>query len=203
MKIIVILSLALIAFTAAKAQVYKTDSTTINKFTLAAGLSQPVILKGYNIAGAFFTKRFTFEWSHGWSLNPPLRDEQVEQNMEFEVKWTTGPGFGYRITKSFDVRLEFKAHNYDVNFKNENLKINYTGFTIGPGAYYRIYPFRKGVLRGLLIEPNIRWWPLVGSTLSDNEYKYTDINGVEQTHQAINSDIIYNMNIAWTFGRGR
>jgi hypothetical protein len=201
MKKIVILSLLLIVCAAVKAQFRKIDSTTVNKFTLAAGLSQPIILKGYNIAGAYFTKNFTFEWSHGWSLNPPLDDEQKEQNLEFTVKWTTGPGFGYRISKSLDVRLEFKAHRYEVNFKNEQVKINYTGFTIGPGMYYRIYPFKKGILRGLLIEPNIRWWPLVGSTLNNNEYKYTDANAVTQTHKAINSNFIYNMNIAWTFRR--
>jgi hypothetical protein len=178
----------------------KKEFANSNKFTLAAGLSQPLALKGYNIAGAYFTKRLTFEWSHGWSLNPPLSDEQKADNLEFEITWTTGPGIGYRITQALDVRAEFKAHHYEVSFKSANAQTSYTTFTIGPGFYYRIYPFKKGALRGLLIEPNVRYWPLVGSTLTDNQYAYSE-GGTSKVHDVITNPFIFNCNIAWTFGR--
>jgi hypothetical protein len=201
MKVALFTAALALASTSAQAQLTKINPNTVGKFTLAAGLSQPLILKGYNIAGAYFTERVTFEWSHGWSLNPPLSDAQKKQNLEFEVEWTTGPGIGYRLTNALDTRLELKAHHYAVDFNNENAKIEYTTYTVGAGAYYRIYPFKKGILRGLLIEPNLRWWPMVGSTLSGGEYRYTDAAGLPQAHKPIRSDFIYNMNIAWTFGR--
>lgn len=179
----------------------KKEFPNSNKFTLAAGLSQPLLLKGYNLAGAYFMNRITLEWSHGWSLNPPLSDEQKEDNMEFEVNWTTGPGVGYRIFPALDVRAEFKAHHYTVMYTEIDLIREYTTYTIGAGAYYRIYPFKKGALRGLLIEPNIRFWPLVGSSVDNNEFSYTDENGITKTHEVITSPFIVNCNIAWTFGR--
>lgn len=166
-------------------------------FAIVFGLSQPIIFDGFNLAISHKTKKLTFEYSHGLGLKIPesLKGDELEsQSADLEVVWTTGPGVGYNWFKNFDTRLEFKAHKNRVRFFDE-INTDYITYNIGVGAYYRIFPFKK---LGLVVEPSIRYWPLIGSTLEDDEFIY-QFNGVNYTHVAENQDFIINVSIGWKF----
>lgn len=170
-----------------------------NKWTLEAGLAQPVLMKGVNIAGTYFTKKFTFEYSHGMFLNIDgtlLKDKNIKS---VYVPYTTGLGVGYRLTRYLDIRAEAKAHKFEAQV-NEHQKISYHNFDLGAGAYYRIYPFGKSTTwaKGILIEPSVRYWQHVRSTLKDNQ-TYVSDDGQQHTLKPYNFGFFGNVSVGYTF----
>ena len=118
------------------------DNSFTGRWTLAAGLTQPVLLGGVNIAGTYFANKLSFEYSHGMFLHlngSALKDKKVKS---IYVPFSTGFGMGYRFTQFFDIRGEVKVHRFEPQL-NSYQKISYINFDLGVGAYYRIYPFRK------------------------------------------------------------
>ena len=134
-------------------------------------------------------------------LKAPYKDELISLKSPF----STGAGFGPRLFANkiigVDFRLEAKVHKYEAQL-TEELEIEYHNFDLGSGLYTQIRPFgkKKGVLKGIVIEPSIRYWANVSSTLEEN---YTYVNGDQEpiTHEPYPLNFFMNLSIGYSFGR--
>jgi len=170
------------------------------QFSVMAGLSQWLLFRGGNLALEYKTGRFAFEVSHGQGLDLnqvggfALSSAERDAGTLVRVPWTTGFGVGYRITENLHLLLEVKAHHYEVRAAGGANAVNYTTFSIGPGAFYSIY-----LTKHLFLEPNLRFWPNVGSTLSDNRTTLTRCDGSSYEHQAHDFGFFGNVNLGYSF----
>ncbi len=174
-----------------------------DKFSLGTDLVQPFLLGGFNINASYTTERLIFDYSHGFSLSIKeslQSDEQKSLEATIEVPWTTGPGFGYRITKNLDARVDFKIHKTDINLLNGFKKFSYFEYTAGPGVFYRFY-FGKKSNFGL--EVSIRQWFNLGNDLKedvDNVLTFDDSNGQERRFETnVSSGFGANIALIYTF----
>lgn len=183
--------------------------------SLVFGLNQPLVTKGFNFEVDYWTKKFVFDYSHGFGLeftDNLITKEAKDQHLSFNITNSVGFGLGYRFTEKFNLRFEPKMHvwemYYDDAFKSSAGRIKkYTTYTLGLGAYYRWTPFEKkqNALRGLTVVPNVRWWPNVGSSLKDNKYTYfNERTQRTETHNAnnigvSNSPFFINVSVGYTF----
>jgi hypothetical protein len=185
-----------------------------NKFSVLAGLIQPLALRGGNIEVNYTTKRMIFDYSHGFNLKPPSAGNFKTQHVELKLPVTTGFGIGYRITSFLDIRFEPKLHSFEVYHKGDEKTVankikDYKTFTLGAGMYYRYFPFRNNtntVMQGITTTASVRWWPNVGSTLSKDEFSYDNkLSGKKETLKAANiglgnTPLVINLGIGYTFG---
>ena len=174
--------------------------TLQRKFSVMAGLSQWLLLRGGNLALEYKTGRFAFEISHGQGLDLnqiggfALSSAERDAGTLVRVPWTTGFGVGYRITEHFHLLVEFKAHHYEVRASEGANAVTYTTFSIGPGAFYSIY-----LVKGLFLQPNLRFWPNVASTLHDNRVQLARCDGTSYEHEAHDFGFFANMNLGYSF----
>jgi hypothetical protein len=185
-----------------------------NKFSVLAGLLQPTALKGGNIEFNYFTNKVAFDYSHGWSLNPPVVGDYKDQNLVLHLPYSTGFGIGYRFSSFFDIRFEPKLHSWEVYYKDDaqsdltRIK-DFKTITFGIGAYYRYFPFKNSTstaLQGITISSSIRWWQNFGSTVGNDEFSY--LNKTTAKVQTLkvpnigvaNSPIIVNIAVGYTLG---
>jgi hypothetical protein len=185
-----------------------------NKFSILAGLIQPTVLSGGNLEINYTTKRLIFDYSHGFSLDPPATGDVKDQNLVLHLPSSTGFGVGYRITSFLDIRFEPKLHSWEAYYKSENQtessKIkDFKTMTLGIGLYYRYFPFKNSdnkFLQGITTSTSIRWWQNVGTTLRDDQFSYSNkTTGKTETLKApsvglANTPLIINIGIGYTFG---
>ena len=185
-----------------------------DRFSLLFGLQQPIVLSGGNVEINYFTKRMSFDYSHGFSLDIPVAGVFKDNKLALHLPYTTGFGVGYRFTSFFDVRFEPKLHSWEVYAGNaeQTLANRISAFrtvTLGIGAYYRYMPFRNSpspVLPGITISSSIRYWQNVGSSQPNDAFSYTNkVTGrTEQINVPnigiANTPLIVNIAIGYTFG---
>ena len=212
-----IITVAFVAICAVTSHAQTNEKTAFlysNKFSILAGLLQPTALKGGNIEFNYFTKRLAFDYSHGFSLNPPVVGDFKTQNVVLHLPFSTGFGIGYRFNSFFDVRFEPKLHSWEVYHKDDaqtdaNKIKDFKTFTLGIGAYYRYFPFKNSsnkFLQGITTSTSLRYWQNVGTTLRSDEFTYANkVSKKTETLKApnigiANSPIILNIAIGYTFG---
>ena len=188
----------------ALAQVPATRTTSSpglsQKFSVMAGLSQWLLFRGGNLALEYKIGRFAFEVSHGQGLDLnqlggfALSSAERRDETRLRVPWTTGFGLGYRLTENLHLLLELKAHRYEVRANEGASEVKYTTFSIGPGAFYSIY-----LSKHLFLEPNLRFWPNLGSTLDDNRVMLQRCDGTSYEHQAHDFGFFGNVNLGYSF----
>jgi hypothetical protein len=192
----------------------KKDFLYSNKFSLMAGLIQPTALDGGNVEVNYFSKRIALDFSHGFSLNPPVVGDFKTQGVVLHLPYSTGFGVGYRFTQFLDVRFEPKLHSWEVYNKGEvqreaNKIKDFKTITLGIGVYYRYFPFKNSentFLQGITTSTSLRYWQNVGTTLSNDEFTYNNkLTGKKETLKApnigiANTPIIFNIAIGYTFG---
>lgn len=187
-----------------------------NRISVLAGLIQPMVLKGGNVEVTYFTKRMSFDYSHGFLLNmsgSTITGDAKTQKLAYHLPYSTGFGIGYRLTSFFDIRIEPKIHSWEVYYDGENqntsnLIKSYKTYSVGLRAYYRYMPFRKkdSWLQGITTSTSLRWWPNVGSSLTDNRFTYHNkFSNKDETLKASNigiagSQFLFNVSIGYTFG---
>jgi len=169
-----------------------------NSWNLVFGVSQPLILKGGNIEVNYLTDKWVFEYSHGWDLDlnaspdeQALTETERNQGLKIKVPYSTGGGVGYRFTPEFNLRLEFKQHEFHAA-NGQDQTIKYTTQDLGLGAYYFYQPFQN---QKFLIIPSIRYWPTVNTTLAGDAVTFT--NGDE--HKAHDFGLFGNVSLGWQF----
>ena len=93
-----------------QAQDWKTDK----KVNVVFGLTQPLLVKGFNIEGNYIHNRLIFDYSHGVSLDfseSSVTPDLKRQGLAVHMPWTTGfgvglgIGFGVVLTTGFGVGL--------------------------------------------------------------------------------------------------
>lgn len=192
----------------------KGDFEYSNTWTIMAGLIQPIALDGGNIELNYFGKRTVFDFSHGFSLDPPVVGVVKDQGIVWHLPYSTGFGIGYRLTKALDVRFEPKLHSWEAYNKGEAqteaTKIkDFRTVTMGIGIYYRYFPFKNSqskFLNGIVTASSVRWWQNVSSTLSNDEFTYMNkTTGKMEKLEAPNvglaaTPIIINIGIGYSFG---
>lgn len=214
--LVLVTSLLLIQASFAQEAKEKKEFLYSNRVSVLAGLIQPMVLKGGNIEVTYFTKRMSFDYSHGFLLNMSggtMVGDAKDQKLSYHLPYSTGFGIGYRFTSFFDVRVEPKMHSWEVYYDGEtqnkaNLIKSYKTYSIGLGAYYRYMPFRKkdNWLQGVTTSTSVRWWPNVGSSLTDNKFTYHNkLSNKDETLKASNigiagSQFLFNVSIGYTFG---
>ena len=170
------------------------------KFSVMAGLSQWLLFRGGNLAVEYKTGRLAFELSHGQGLDLnqlggfALSSAERRDETRVRVPWTTGFGVGYRITENLHLLLEIKAHHYEVRANDGVNEVNYTTFSVGPGAFYSIY-----LGRHLFLEPNLRFWPNIASTLDNNRVTLRNCDGTSYEHHAHDFGFFGNVNLGYSF----
>ncbi len=213
---LVTIGLLLLSIQSFAQQIEKQEFAYSNRVSVLAGLIQPMVLKGGNIEVNYYSKRMSFEYSHGFSLdmqgNTMVGDGR-DQKLAYHLPYSTGFGIGYRLTSFFDVRIEPKLHSFEVYYDGEtqnqtNLIKAYKTYSLGVGAYYRWMPFKKkdNLLQGMTVSSSIRFWPNIGSSLTNNEFTYTNkLTAKTETLKAANIGIagtpfLSNISIGYTFG---
>jgi hypothetical protein len=168
--------------------------------SVVAGLTQWVLFRGGNIGGELRIGRLALEVSHGQGLDlnqvPELALSSAERaaGAHVYVPWTTGFGVGVRITRDLTVLVEAKAHHYNVTGNDVSHEVTYTTFSVGPSIFYTLHLYK-----GLFLEPNVRFWPNVASTLKGNRAAIVQSDGSVYEHQAHDFGLFANMNVGWTF----
>jgi hypothetical protein len=185
-----------------------------NKVSVLFGLLQPTVAKGFNMEVNYTTQRMIFDYSHGVSLDPPVVGDYKTQNIALHIPYTTGFGIGYRFNSFLDLRFEPKLHSWEVYQKDAEQTVankikDFKTFTLGLGLYYRYFPFKNSgnkFLQGITTSSSIRYWQNVGTTLSKDEFTYTNATTKKtETLKApnigiANTPIIFNIAVGYTFG---
>jgi hypothetical protein len=173
-------------------------SAQAQSWNLVFGLSQPLILNGGNVEVNYLTDHWVFEYSHGFNLDlnaspdeQALSDSERSQGLKIKVPYSTGGGIGYRFTPAFNLRLEFKQHEFQVTHPSGE-EVTYTTQDLGLGAYYFYKPF-KGL--NFVVIPSIRYWPTINTSLSDDRYTFR--NG--DVHKAHDFGLFANVSMGWSF----
>jgi hypothetical protein len=215
MKNLIMVIFTITSIVGAKAQSIKEKELLYNKkISVMAGLIQPLVLRGGNFEVTYTTNRMIFDYSHGFSLNPPSGGDFKTQNVVLKLPYSTGFGIGYRINSFLDVRFEPKLHSWEVYDKDaaqtvSNRIKDYKTYTLGAGIYYRYFPFKNStnkVLQGITTATSVRWWQNVGSTLTNNEFSYDNKTTTKkETLKAANiginnTPLIFNISVGYTFG---
>lgn len=185
-----------------------------NRFSLLFGLIQPVALGGFNVEANYFTKRLSFDYSHGVSLDIPVVGAFKDGQLALHLPYSTGFGVGYRFSSFFDVRFEPKLHRWEVYAEGRdqvggNRLAAFNTYTLGIGAYYRYMPFKNSdskLLQGLTTSSSVRYWRNVGSTQSGDEFSFA--NGKTGKAEQLkvpnigfaNTPLILNVAVGYTFG---
>jgi hypothetical protein len=185
------------------------------KFGVVFGLTQPIVTNGFNVEVNYYTDKFVFDYSHGFNLhfkNKLVTGENAKQQLKFKVSHSLGIGIGYRITPSFNIRLEPKLHLWQVYYANQaysknNILKKYATYTLGAGAYYLWAPFSKSAsdLKRVIVVPSFRWWPNIKTSLPNNSWQYNNIvTNKTEIHRAnkigvANSPFFGNVSIGYGF----
>ncbi|MBO0930998.1 hypothetical protein [Fibrella aquatilis] len=185
-----------------------------NRFSLLFGLQQPLVLGGGNVEINYFTKRMSFDYSHGFSLDIPVAGAFKDNRLALHLPYTTGFGIGYRFTSFFDVRFEPKLHSWEVYADNAEQSLanriaSFRTVTLGIGAYYRYMPFKNStspVLQGITTSSSLRWWQNVSSSQANDTFSYTNKATGKTEQLAVpnigiaNTPLIVNIAVGYTFG---
>lgn len=210
-RVMLIIALASISIHS-QAQNWKTDK----KINVVFGLTQPLIVKGFNIEGNYIHNRFIFDYSHGVSLDfsgPSVTSDLKEQGVAVHMPWTTGFGIGYRLKEWINIRVEPKWHRFEFYYEDEtqissNQITSYNTMSLGVGIYGHYQPFKNNssFLKGIMIAPSIRFWPTITSTLKDDKLTYANKNtGKNEEIKTLNpgigfSPFVFNISIGYSFG---
>lgn len=213
-KIQILSALVLLTFSVQSQAPTRDSFDYSHRFSLLAGLIQPIALRGGNVEVNYTTSRLIFDYSHGFNLNPPAMGTLKDQQVVLHLPFSTGFGIGYRITPELDIRFEPKLHSWEVYYDGDkqdpaNRISSYKTFTLGAGVYYRYFPFRNSSSKfwqGITTASSVRCWPNVGSTLSRDELDYANkMTGKNETLKASGigmgyTPFIVNCAVGYTFG---
>lgn len=191
------------------AQDWKTD----RKLNVVFGLTQPLVVNGFNIEANYIHNRLIFDYSHGVSLDfsgSAVSPELKKQGVAIHMPYTTGFGVGYRFTEWLNVRVEPKWHRFEAYYDGEaqdQAITSFNTFSLGLGVYGYYRPFKNhdSFLKGLMVAPSVRFWPTVSSTLEGDAYSYINKNtGSAQEIKTLDPGIgftpwVFNVSVGYSF----
>ena len=151
-------------------------SPTLNsyKFSVMAGVAQPILLRGVNIAGTYMTNHLYFEYSHGMFLHyekTGMTSSEKQNLSAIYVPYSTGGGVGYRFNNNLQAFWELKVHKFQPTVKSTSEKFSYNTFEMGPAISYRLF-FNKN--KSFFAEPVVRYW-FTTAVFGNNDFNGRDI----------------------------
>ncbi len=210
-----IVLLALAGHTVAQSTEQPANPLSGKRVSIVFGLNQPLIFRGFNAEVNYWTKKWVFDYSHGFGLHVDgkmIGNEYEAQHLDFRIRHSFGFGVGYRFTEAFNLRFEPKIHSYQTFYEgdkqtNANSIANFNTYTLGLGAYYRWLPFQKvgNALKGITVVPSIRYWYKVASSLENKELTYQNARtGKRESFKApniglSNTPLLFNVSVGYTF----
>jgi len=214
LKNILLLSTLFITVCSATAQ-SRSSAINTKRFSILTGLNQPIAFRGFNIEVNYYTKKWVFDYSHGFGLHVDGKfagGDYEAQHINFKITHSFGAGIGYRFTEAFNLRFEPKIHCYQTYLEGAqqtkaNSLANFNTYTLGLGAYYRWLPFKnaRSMANGITIVPSVRYWYKVASDLPDNEFSYQNSKtGKSETFKApnigiANTPLLFNVSVGYSF----
>ncbi len=203
---------AFLATVTLQAQDWKTEK----KVNIVFGLTQPLLVSGFNIEGNYIHNRFIFDYSHGVSLDfsgSSATPDLKRQGVAVHMPWTTGFGVGYRLKEWLNVRFEPKWHRFEFYYDGEtqtqaNQITSFNIVSLGVGLYGHYQPFKNqtSFLKGIMIAPSIRFWPTVSSTLKEDLFTYNNkVTKAKEEIKTLGSGIgftpfVFNISVGYSFG---
>lgn len=199
-----VLALTFLAGQAGRSQLKSSALNTDRKWSVLSGLIQPLAFGGVNIAVTYFGCKWTVEYSHGMFLHYPRIVRKDKGLISLYSQFSTGPGIGYRIKKTLDLRFEVKVHRYQAGLNNMQ-SIAYTNTDAGLGLYSRNYIFKnkKRGLKPFFLEHSVRYWQNIYSTLENRRFVYTDNNGNDRIHRPHTIGFFYNLSVGYTLSMNK
>ena len=156
------------------------------------GLSQPLLLGGFNVAADAHLGRWVFEYSHGMTLDynrlerAMLTAAEREAGLDLDSPWTTGFGLGIRVLDELYPMVEFKAHRYTARIGDATER--YTTISIGPALAHRLFLYD-----GLFVNTYLRYWPNLWTSRRNDEVHF-DSN---LTHETVDLGFFGNLSIGY------
>ncbi|MFC4871680.1 hypothetical protein [Negadavirga shengliensis] len=186
------------------------------KIALVFGLTQPLVVSGFNVEVNYIHNRLIFDYSHGISLDLSgslLPDYLQSQGLVVHMPFSTGFGIGYRFTEWLNLRVEPKWHRFEFYYEGDvqtienRIGVDANNYSVGPGLYGFFQPFKKkeNALKGITVAPSVRFWPTVASSFDNNAYRYENTRtGQTEELKSLASGIgfsplIVNVSIGYTF----
>lgn len=154
------------------------------------GLSQPLLLGGFNVAADAHHGRWVFEYSHGMWLDynrvesVMLTQSEQDASLDLDSPWTTGFGIGYRVLDELYPMIEFKAHHYTASVEDDERR--YTTISIGPALAHRLF-----LIDGLFVNTYVRYWPNVWSSRPHLEF------GSGLRHDPVDLGLFANLSVGY------
>ena len=168
------------------------------KMAVLSGLHQPLVLHGSNLAFNYFGKNgFILESSFGIALDykKVLTKEEKHRYKSVKTPFSYGFGIGY-FYKGFSFNFEPKGTMFRVQDYGGKT-VNYTTWSLGAGIYHNVF-----LSHNFFLQPSIRYWQKVGSTLKQNEVLLRDMNSETFSHSARKpgkEGWIYGVSAGWLF----
>lgn len=170
----------------------------IGRIALLSGLHQPLVLKGGNFAINYITKsNISLEASFGVGLKYSnlLSNTEHRQYTDVTTPFSYGIGVGY-FYKGFSINFEPKGTMFQVR-DFEGKEVTYTTYSLGAGLYYNLFVWKR-----LFLQPSIRYWQKVGSSLTNGEVQLTGKDNQVFIHEARKPGTngwIYGVSLGWFF----
>jgi hypothetical protein len=177
--------------------VFSTDAHAPERVQLGFnfGLTQPILMHGFNAAVDIRYKRLVLTYSHGAGLDySSLESAQAKDaGAKLRLPWTTGGGVGLVLVDELWLLGDVKAHHFEVDSGVDHA--SYTTMTVGAEIGWR-YFFWKGFNVALVA----RWWPNVySSTGSVTLHDRTGAAFTDKPAQQGFGGFLGNVLVGWAF----
>lgn len=156
-----------------------------------AGLLQPILFDGFNAAVDLRWGPLVVTYSHGaeldYSATPSLglTRAEAEAGMSLRSPWTTGGGVGVTVIDEVYAMVDLKVHRYTATLGDQSVR--YVTSSLGGEIGWRFFAWQ-----GLFVQPMLRYWPNVYSSLPGNQARLGSLR-----HQAKDLGLFANVSLGW------
>jgi len=158
------------------------------------GLTQPILLHGFNAAVDVRWKRLIFTYSHGVSLDfaPFLTDRERTSGLHAIAPYSTGGGVGVVLIDELYILADVKLHHFDLSLGDE--RASYDTVTIGAEIGWRFF-----IWKGLYVSPVVRYWPNVWTSAPAKGIALQNGALIHQPLQQGIDGVFANVLVGWAF----
>lgn len=164
------------------------------------GLTQPLLLRGFNAAVDVRVGRFIASYSHGQGLDfsrPPgaLSAQEDAAGLRVIAPYSTGGGIGVTLFRELYVMADLKVHHFEASAGAAITR--YTTVTAGAEIGWRLF-----VWRGFHVTPVVRYWPTIWDNAPDGGVMVETADGGIVRHAPMQQGfggLFANVLVGWAF----
>jgi hypothetical protein len=173
------------------------------ELSIHSGLTQPIFLRGVNLAIDVRYGRFVASYSHGYHLvfsNAPgaLTASEEAADLRVYAPYSTGGGVGMTLIDELYVMADLKLHHFEASAGAAQQQ--YSTVTVGGEVGWRFF-----VWKGLHVTPVVRYWPTVWDDQPVGGLRIATRDGGEVMHAPMQQGVsgwFANVLIGWAFDLG-